>query len=83
MSHDPTGPVGDEPSDSPPDTLPPSAETAEHPVPWDDIPTVNMGGDELAAEAWKQYATILEAEYAPQLVPGMARPFRVRLSSSV
>jgi len=49
MSHDPTGPVGDEPSDSPPDTLPPSAETAEHPVPWDDIPTVNMGGDELAA----------------------------------
>jgi segregation and condensation protein B len=52
MNHDPTGPVGgdgDDPSDSPPDTLPPSAETAEHPVPWDDIPTVNMGGEELAA----------------------------------
>ena len=33
-------------------------------------------GDELAAEAWKQYATILEAEYAPQLVPGMAEVVR-------
>jgi segregation and condensation protein B len=46
MSHDPTG---SDPSDAPPDTLPPSAETAEHPVPWDDIPTVNLAGDELAA----------------------------------
>jgi phosphoglycolate phosphatase len=29
-------------------------------------------GEELAAKAWKRYAAILEAEYSPQLVPGMA-----------
>jgi segregation and condensation protein B len=33
-------------SDAPPDTLPPTAET---PVAWDDVPTVNLSGDELAA----------------------------------
>jgi len=67
MSHDPTGPVGDgEPGDASPDTLPPSAETAEHPVPWDDIPTVNMGGDELAA-AVNGTADDAEVEQAREL----------------
>ncbi len=32
--------------DAPPDTLPPTAET---PVAWDDVPTVNLTGEELAA----------------------------------
>ncbi len=47
MSHDPTGAAGDDPSESPSDTLPPAADTNEPAVPWDDIPTVNLGGDEL------------------------------------
>jgi segregation and condensation protein B len=47
MSHDPPG---NEPHDAASDTLPPSSETsAEAPVPWDDVPTVNLAGDELAA----------------------------------
>jgi phosphoglycolate phosphatase len=29
-------------------------------------------GEELAAKAWKEYSAILESEYSPQLVPGMA-----------
>jgi segregation and condensation protein B len=48
MSHDPTG---NEPHDAAPDTLPPSS--AETPgdvaVPWDDVPTVNLAGEDLAA----------------------------------
>lgn len=33
-------------------------------------------GDALAARAWERYSAILEAEYFPQLVPGMAAVIR-------
>jgi segregation and condensation protein B len=48
MSHDPQNgaPPEDAGEGAPRDTLPP---TGENPVPWDDVPTVNLTGEELAA----------------------------------
>lgn len=69
MSHDPTENGSHDSHEPPPDTLPPSAQTPLETAAavWDEIPTVNLTGDELSSNGETAGAEDSDVEQAREL----------------